>query len=275
MNNHFIGAQRRLPPHEDVVQDDAGEKNPETNTLQQHAAVQMHTVEEPPILSPTNEDYTISVDQVREHFRQRGLTKSKDTIQRWCRIGDLDCRKQGILNRYFTTESSLLSLEKKLLPDLIAGQTGVPEGSVQADAGAVGTERLGTQVNAAASVAEHSDMQADAPANEGARSGTTDSAELNAGAGTRTPPHADAELAELRAKASGLEMQLEQAQGTIKFLQDEIVSARGQRGDVVKIAEQMLGTLEAIAVGGRLEKPYKAQTGTVRFRADEVDGDRV
>ena len=103
----------------------------------------------------------------------------------------------------------------------------------------------------------------------------TENAELNAGAGTRNPHHTDAALAELRAKASGLEMQLEQAQGTIKFLQDEIISARGQRGDVVKIAEQMLGTLETIAVGGRLEKPANASARTVRYEADEVDGDRV
>ncbi len=69
-------------------------------------------------------DYTISVEQVREHFRSKGLTKSKDTVQRWCRTGDLDCRKLGLLSRYFTTETSLLMLERKLLPDLIAENAG-------------------------------------------------------------------------------------------------------------------------------------------------------
>ncbi len=275
MSDHFIGAQRRMPLHEDAVQDDAGEMSPETNALQQDALVQVHAVEDLLTQSPTDADYTISVDQVREHLRQRGLTKSKDTIQRWCRNGDLDCRKQGIFNRYFTTETSLLALEKKLLPDLIAEQTGAPEGSMQADAGAGATERQGLQVNAAANSAAHNDVQADAPADEAAHSVMTENAELNAGARIRTPHHAIAELAELRAKASGLEMQLEQAQGTIKFLQDEIISARGQRGDVVKIAEQMLGTLETIAVGGRLEKPSKMRTETVRYETGEVEGDSV
>jgi hypothetical protein len=53
------------------------------------------------------------------------------------------------------------------------------------------------------------------------------------------------------------------------FLQEEIVSARGQRGDVVKIAEQMLGTLETMAIGGRLEKPKLATSetqGPVRYQ---------
>jgi hypothetical protein len=124
MNDHFIGAQRRVPLHADAMQDDAAENIPQNKALQQDAALQIHTVEEPQAPLHTDADYTISVDQVREHFRQRGLTKSKDTIQRWCRHSELDCRKQGIFNRYFTTETSLLLLEQKLLPDLIAEQVG-------------------------------------------------------------------------------------------------------------------------------------------------------
>jgi hypothetical protein len=71
-----------------------------------------------------SEDYTISDEHVREHFRSKGLTKSKNTVQRWCRTGDLVCQKLGLLGRYFTTETSLLKLERKLLPDMIAENAG-------------------------------------------------------------------------------------------------------------------------------------------------------
>ncbi|MEL7048469.1 MAG: hypothetical protein AAFO75_05825, partial [Pseudomonadota bacterium] len=62
---------------------------------------------QPPI-APTAEDYTISVEQVREHFKSKGLSKSKDTVQRWGRSGELDCQKRGVLSRYFTTEVSVV-----------------------------------------------------------------------------------------------------------------------------------------------------------------------
>ncbi|MEP6066275.1 MAG: hypothetical protein ABJ246_10595, partial [Paracoccaceae bacterium] len=223
--------------------------------MQDDEAVQPHAAEDVQTPSLTDADYTISVDQVREHFRQRGLRKSKDTIQRWCRNGELDCRKQGIFNRYFTSETSLLVLEQKLLPDLIAEQTGPPEKPLPLDAGADVDNRHSVHPDAPADASACSGTQVDTSANAGERSSTKEHANLDAGASTSVSERADAQVAELRAKANGLEAQLEQAQGTIKFLQEEIVSSRGQRGDVVKIAEQMLGTLEAIAIGGRLQKP--------------------
>ena len=88
-----------------------------------------------------------------------------------------------------------------------------------------------------------------------------------------------AEVAELRARVSGLESQLAQSEQMSKFLQEEIVSARGQRGDVVKIAEQMLGTLETMAVGGRLERASRTQTSSpseaVRYQPAPSDVDAV
>ena len=63
------------------------------------------------------------------------------------------------------------------------------------------------------------------------------------------------ELAALCAEYAGLKEQLVQTKENEQFLREQIVSARGQRGDLVKIAEQMLGTLETMAVGGRLERP--------------------
>ncbi|SEN55187.1 hypothetical protein SAMN04488077_12028 [Roseovarius tolerans] len=197
------------------------------------------------------DDYTISVEQVREHFRGKGLTKSKDTVQRWCRSGDLDCRKLGLLSRYFTTETSLLMLERKLLPDMIAENVGhVSSGAaiVQQDAGA--DEAISTDVPQHAPVDEpaRGNVQVDAVEDAVARSDVPAHE-------TATPLHAAAELASLRAENAGLKEQLSEAKESAKFLREEIVSSRGQRGDVVKIAEQMLGTLETIAVGGRLERP--------------------
>ncbi|MEO9894785.1 MAG: helix-turn-helix domain-containing protein [Paracoccaceae bacterium] len=271
----MIGAQRRVSLDAGVMQDDAVENTLGYNTLQDAAVVQVHATEDVQPLSPTNADYTISVDQVREHFRQRGLRKSKDTIQRWCRNGELDCRKQGIFNRYFTSETSLLMLEQKLLPDLIAEQTGPPEKAIQLDAGADVDNHRSVYPDAPADASACSGTQVDTSANTGERSGTKEHANLDAGASTSVSERTDAQVAELRAKANGLEAQLEQAQSTIKFLQEEIVSSRGQRGDVVKIAEQMLGTLETIAVGGRLQKPANSANEPVRYQPHMPDADRV
>lgn len=130
MTSDFLSPRRLEPLHGPAPQPHAGEDTPLNSGLRRDAAidisVQAHAAAE-------IEDYTISVDQVREHLRGKGLIKSKDTIQRWCRAGDLDCQKLGLLGRYFTTETSLSALEQKLLPDMIAEQTG----RVKLDAGAL------------------------------------------------------------------------------------------------------------------------------------------
>ncbi len=218
--------------------------------MQPHTAAPQTEAEKTDL--PAAAEYTISVEQVRDHLRLKGLSKSKDTIQRWCRAGDLDCRKMGLLNRFFTTEASLQALEEKLLPDMIADQTG----TAQPHEAAAEPAFSGTQESAPDRSVQHSIMQPQLGADAAAPTGAQADAEVRAAAQSGT--QIDAEVAELRAKVDGLTSQLQQAQEITKFLQDEIVSARGQRGDVVKIAEQMLGTLETIAVGGRLEKPTSA-----------------
>jgi hypothetical protein len=57
---------------------------------------------------------------------------------------------------------------------------------------------------------------------------------------------------------------LPEAKDNATFLREEIISARGQRGDVVKIAEQMHGTLETIAIGGRLDRPSRQGSETTQ-----------
>lgn len=225
--------------------------------------------------SPQPGDYTISVEQVREHLKQKGLRKSKDTIQRWCRAGDLDCRKQGLLNRFFTTEASLKALEEKLLPDMIADQVG----NIQSHEAAKSEMKNRSQLHADAMKPAFTDMQVDAAEDADARTDMQPDATPNAPAQSSIQMNKTAEVAELRAQVEGLTNQLEQAQQISKFLQEEIVSARGQRGDVVKIAEQMLGTLETMAVGGRLEKQTRNQPQSenepVRYQPVQADQSAV
>lgn len=270
MNNQLIGAQRGTPLHEPVSPAQDNENTLEASHVQLGAAERALAQ---PLATPKAEDYTISVEQVREHFKSKGLSKSKDTVQRWCRTGDLDCQKRGVLGRYFTTEASLQGLENKLLPDMIAENAGAvaaastgmkpkddaPSDSANTHAAEFGNERTEAQRHAAADTSERSSLQVDAP--------------------DVATAHSDPQLAELKAQVSGLTSQLEQAQEINQFLRDEIVSARGQRGDVVKIAEQMLGTLETIAVGGRLERS-KTTTNTddpdpVRFQQVNDDARAV
>lgn len=239
MQDTYLNRTRLTPVHAPAISKSQQENTAQSNYMQQpaegHSDVQVQ--------SPVEVDeYTISVDQVREHFKSRGLSKSKDTVQRWCRQGDLDCQKRGVFGRYFTTETSLKKLETKLLPDMIA-------------------EGAGAKLEAQPVVDERSDVQVHAAANAGASSGK--SGQMQEDAAARSSVRLDtvdaqaqevATVAELKATITGLKGQLEQVQEVNTFLKEEIVSSRGQRGDVVKIAEQMLGTLETIAIGGRLER---------------------
>ncbi len=269
MSTDIFGQRRLEPLHSPVPQVHEPETSQETNALQPDAAVTSDVHVDAP---PKVEDYTISVEQVREHFRSKGLTKSKDTIQRWCRAGDLDCQKRGVLGRYFTTETSLLKLEQKLLPDMIAENAGAAV--VQPDAAAPGLQHSEMQVYAAEVEPARSDMQADEVVHAAANS---DMAE----APRPAPLHAGEELATLRAENAGLKEQLKAEREVSAFFREEITSARGQRGDVVKIAEQMLGTLETIAIGGRLDRPKQQGSGAnqsgdfVRYAPQGAEGDSV
>ena len=244
MKSEFTAPRRLQPLHTPVLETGAAEETVTNNALQQDAAApelaQGHAPSRP-------EDYTISVEHVRDHFRSKGLTKSKDTVQRWCRTGDLDCQKLGLLSRYFTTETSLLALERKLLLDMIAENSGASV--AQPDTAATEPAVKVMPLNAPADIPACSNVQSDESNDAPARS--------DVAVNETAPLQAIEELAKLRAENGGLREQLTEAKENAKFLRDEIISARGQRGDVVKIAEQMLGTLETIAVGGRLERPQR------------------
>ena len=277
-----------MPLHGPAVQADAAETaaqdspqdTAQNNALQQDAApapeVQLHTPAPKPL---PIEAYTISVDQVREHFRAKGVSKSKDTVQRWCRTGALDCHKRGVLGRYFTTEPSLKALEEKLLPDMMAENAGghSPSATASSDSkpllAAASTEAdSGTQLQAAEDPTAYSEMQAHAPEDAAAPSSTPVDVPVHAadqsdrgdsrGAAaevqpvTTVPPVAPQPPSDgrLQAEVEGLRAQLKNRDQQIAFLQEEIRSARDQRSAVVQISNRMLETLETMAVGGRLER---------------------
>lgn len=156
MTTDYFAPRRLEPLHTPEAKVHAVEDVAKNNDMQ-HDEAASNAIPEHAGASP--EDFTISVDQVREHFRSKGLTKSKDTVQRWCRTGDLDCQKRGVLGRYFTTETSLLKLEQKLLPDMIAE-----------NAGHQSAMNIGMQQDAAASEAPYTDVPVHASTDQPARS---------------------------------------------------------------------------------------------------------
>lgn len=103
--------------------------------------------EEVPFSSDPYETYPLSVDDIRSQLFALGISKSKDSIQRYCREGTLTCVKLGMLRRYYATEESVAVLVETLKNDT-ASCNGVPlhEGAdslMQArDVGEDGAEKL-------------------------------------------------------------------------------------------------------------------------------------
>ncbi len=144
-----FGAQNTA--EKSAVQPDAGE-------VQVHAG------------APVDEsEYTVSVDEIRARLFELGIEKSKDTIQRYCREGELDAIKLGMFRRYFATPTSVDRLVEKLEGDAGAGD------GTQVHAG----ERTSMQVHAAPSSEETSET-------------ATKNNDPHAGASSRTQVHAGA-----------------------------------------------------------------------------------
>lgn len=266
MIEHYVGPRREPPQHAPAQLSAATQDTLQNKDMQQDTG---GAVDAPLHAIPSPEEFTISVEQVREHFRAKGLSKSKDTVQRWCRTGELACKKRGVLNRYFTTEVSLLELERKLLPDMIAE-----------NAGGKKPEYTDAQFDAAANAATETSMQLHEAEDAGASSGTQSDKEMpvQLHAPERVDRQPDSEeiqasLARLTAENEGLRAQLENRDSQIDFLQEEIRSAREQRGSVVQISNRMLETLETMAIGGRLERPKPSEP--VRYEDTNNASDRV
>lgn len=262
---NYISTRRTVPLHEPVQQEEATEDTAKNNDMQQVAGASS-TLPEHAV--PRPEEFTISVEQVREHFRKKGVHKSKDTVQRWCRTGELSCQKRGVLNRYFTTEASLKKFEAKILPDMIAETVGE-----------VRPSETNAQQSVAAPEAARSDIPLHAPedaaASTGVQENDTASIPLHAGS-SEDRPRETANLASVTAENDGLREQLKSKESEIEFLREEVRAARDQRGAVVQISNRMLETLETIAIGGRLDRPRADDGGEpVRYQSQNPNQGRV
>ena len=92
------------------LQDDAGARG----GVQVHAAAS----------GDPYQDYPLSVDEIRSRLFAIGISKSKDTIQRYCREGTLDCVKLGMLRRFHATEASVASLIEVLRNEAASASIG-------------------------------------------------------------------------------------------------------------------------------------------------------
>ncbi len=93
---------------------------PAENTAEQSAPGEDAGAVQQPAAERSSDDYTLSVDDIRARLFSIGIEKSKDTIQRYCREGDLECEKFGMLRRYFATPESVDRLLAKLEADAAA-----------------------------------------------------------------------------------------------------------------------------------------------------------
>jgi len=265
MIENYVGQRRSEPLHAPVQQNAAVEETAQNNGLQQVAAASTYVQQRK---MPRPEEFTISVEQVREHFRKKGVQKSKDTVQRWCRTGELTCQKRGVLNRYFTTEASLKNLETKILPDMIAetvGEANLGNGPIKEGAAVGADARTGVQQHAAEDELARTGMQVNA----------TTAMPLHAGS-SNSRPEPSSDLSRAMAENAGLREQLESKNSEIEFLREEVRAARDQRGAVVQISNRMLETLETIAIGGRLERPQDFGGGDpVRYQSQQHDQSAV
>lgn len=162
MEHHQFGRDRPAPSFkpasvaakENQLKPDAGAQNMAQSIPLQLSAGAIGFVPDehleddfkPPLPHPELKDYTISVEDVLLRLREVGIDKSKNTIQRYCRRGDLDCQKLGKFRRHFATEASLELLIKKFQPDADA-----PNG-MQVHEGAEAERRDESQVHEAAPI---------------------------------------------------------------------------------------------------------------------------
>lgn len=234
-----------------------------------YAAAPAAAPSQPEVTVPTSpvlpdSAYTLSVHDVRSRLHDAHISKSKDTVQRYCREGDLDCRKLTIFKQYFVTEASV----EKLIS------------TMQQSAGA----STPVQLHEAAGAGVKDDMHLHAGASErdskenseqhaAAKNSVQPDAGADATASQNLPLHEAADAAApndnqavLQAKLDAANERIEDLKEQNAFLQEEVRESRGNRRDVTAIAQKMLGTLENMALGGRLSDPTRPEPTSAPVR---------
>jgi hypothetical protein len=113
-------AANQLKLQDDVAAQDLAEHSPQSldagarNPMQQELQVDEKVT---PLPHPRRQDFTLSVEEILIRLHEVGIEKSKDSVQRYCREGALECQKLGLFKRYFATEKSLGALIEKMQPD--------------------------------------------------------------------------------------------------------------------------------------------------------------
>ncbi len=251
------------------AQDAAVEDTAENGPLQWDAAVdpepevavQQDAAAPPTPPSGAEEQYSVSVDEIRSRLQSVGISKSKDTVQRWCREGQLDCQRLGLMRRYFATEPSveawMQELQKKENSQDEDSRTQVHEASRSSNS-------TGKQVHAGAT---EPDVAEDGELHEAADSRVQEDA--GEGAAGAVGVAAEREIIKLK------DEQIESLKSERRFLRDELVDRRKQAealGDVIKSLKLQSETAFLNAQGGA-DKEAGSVSATVIPKEDRAVGE--
>lgn len=163
--------------------------------------------------------YPLSVDEIRSRLFSLGISKSKDSIQRYCREGTLDCVKLGMLRRYYATEVSVEALIETLMNDAAASD------STQLREGADSFMQLETPLLAPVSpipVAKNNDLHEAAPSRMQADAGVRGGTQPDANASTGTNVAAAARKDEVRESARHVPTSAVADPGMVDFLKEQL-----------------------------------------------------
>ncbi|WP_220747222.1 MULTISPECIES: hypothetical protein [Jannaschia] len=283
MNDHFLGPRRNVPVH--ATNQTSASVEPALQTNDEPGA---NPSEQP--LPQTPEQHWLTVEEAVSYCADQGLSRTAKTVRKWAERsfhlpdGEVLAQREDTLWGRYRWKIEAESLARKVAEEL----------SRERDAG---REPAQTGANVTAEVPPNEGANIPSNLAEPVRPGSnvfgakrdqkTPSVLIEPSAEKIEPVHTGAhklevsqvgsdETARLKTEVKELREQLKVRGEEITFLREEIVSARGQRGDVVKIANQMLGTLETIAIGGRLERPVGKSDGTpVRYSQPEHDAGAV
>lgn len=274
MSDFTIGTRRPTPvqtgsnPFEPSVINNVSEAK---NSLENNNEPGSHSPSEPvQTSSNTPETEWLAVNDAAEYCLSRGLVRTPKTVRKWAERsynksdGDVLSRREDTVWGRYRWSIEKNSLERKIEDELRR------EGSNQGEPVRTGSNpsnqsskdfsvpkiaqvfepvRTGSNDRDLPATDEGLEIKAEPSSNssELVRTGSNDEP-----AGNRQVGDAKIEIARLQAEVAGLLEQRKADAEQIAFLRDEVVAARAQRSDVVKISERTLQALETISLSGKM-----------------------
>ncbi len=202
------------PPSYDSKQVHEGVKD---TAVQSPLQAPAGTLSKPASTLPILKVYSLSVEDIRMQLHNTGISKSKDSIQRYCREGSLDCKKIGMLKRFYATKQSVTNLIEKLKTDAPAPSN--------------------TRVHAGANEIELEEVQVHAGAPVKVIPETKDQHQT---ASNGTQVHEGADSTGDKKIIGLLEKQIGDKDKIILFMQEELTSRRG----AVTALEKIIGAFD-------------------------------